>query len=218
MRVVVADDSMLTREGLARLLEDSGIEVVGRAAEPAALLSLVAAQRPDVAIVDIRMPPSYTDEGLVAATRIRSESPGVAVVVLSQYLEPSYALRLLEEVPGQTGYLLKDRLTDVAVLIDALHRVADGETVIDPTIVSRLLNRRRVDDPLAVLTAREREVLALVAEGMTNEAIAARLVVAVRTVETHITRLLAKLQIDEDATRHRRVHAVLTYLRHAQSS
>lgn len=218
MRVVVADDSMLTREGLARLLEDSGIEVVGRAAEPAALLSLVAAHRPDVAIVDIRMPPSYTDEGLVAATRIRSESPGVAVLVLSQYLEPSYALRLLEEVPGQTGYLLKDRLTDVAVLIDALHRVADGETVIDPTIVSRLLNRRRVNDPLAVLTAREREVLALVAEGMTNEAIAARLVVAVRTVETHITRLLAKLQIDEDATRHRRVHAVLTYLRHAQSS
>lgn len=216
MRVVIADDSMLTREGLARLLEDSGVEVAGRAAEPAGLLSLVAAHRPDVAIVDIRMPPSYTDEGLVAAARIRNESPGVAVLVLSHYLEPSYALRLLEDVPQRTGYLLKDRLTDIAVLVDALHRLAEGETVIDPTIVTRLLNRRRANDPLASLTAREREVLALVAEGMTNEAIAERLVVAVRTVETHITRLLAKLQIDEDAARHRRVHAVLTYLRHAQ--
>ncbi|ACZ30491.1 two component transcriptional regulator, LuxR family [Xylanimonas cellulosilytica DSM 15894] len=217
MRVVVADDSVLVRDGLARLLEDAGVEVVGRASDPDGLVGLVRAYTPDVAVVDIRMPPTFTDEGLVAAAAIRAEFPGVGILVLSQHLAPGYALRLLEEVPERTGYLLKDRLTDFAVLVDALRRIVEGETVVDPTIVSRLLNRRRPDDPLDRLTDREREVLALVAEGLSNDAIAARLVIAPRTVETHIGNVLAKLGINEDGQQHRRVLAVLTYLRHASS-
>ena len=213
MRVVVAEDVMLTREGIVRLLEDAGIEVVGQAEDPETLMRHVRETRPDAAIVDIRMPPTHTDEGVVAAHRIRSEHPDTGVLVLSQYVEPRYALRLLEEHPERVGYLLKERVFDVAILVDALRRLADGETVIDPTIVSRLLGRRRREDPLAELTAREREVLALLAEGLSNRAMAARLFVTERTVEAHVTQIFLKLALDTDAATHRRVLAVLTYLR-----
>jgi DNA-binding NarL/FixJ family response regulator len=165
MRVVVADDVMLTREGIVRLLTDAGIEVVGEAADAEGLLRHVGLRRPDAAIVDIRMPPTHTDEGLVATQRIRTEHPEVGVLVLSQYVEPSYAIRLLEEHPERVGYLLKQRVFDVAILVDALRRISEGESVVDPTIVSRLVGRRRREDPLAELTEREREVLGLVAEG-----------------------------------------------------
>lgn len=217
MRVVIADDSMLIRDGLARLLEDAGVEVVGRAADPEGLLGLVRAFVPDLAVVDIRMPPTFSDEGLVAATTIRAELPAVGILVLSQHLAPGYALRVLEEVPERTGYLLKDRLADISVLLDAMRRIQEGETVVDPTIVTRLLNRRRPRDPVERLTEREREVLALIAEGLSNDAIAERLVVSPRTVETHVGRVFGKLGISEDLGRHRRVLAVLTFLRYAGS-
>jgi len=213
VRVVVADDTMLTREGIVRLLRDAGMEVVAQVADGEALLREVALTSPDVAVVDIRMPPTHTDEGLVAAQRIRAEHPRVGVLVLSQFVEPHYALRMLEEHPEGVGYLLKDRVLDVAVLVDALRRIQEAETVIDPTIVSRLLGRRRVRDPLATLTAREREVLELLAQGLSNRAIARRLVVTERTVETHITQVFGKLGLIEDPTTHRRVLAVLTLLR-----
>ncbi|HET8951372.1 MAG TPA: response regulator transcription factor [Solirubrobacteraceae bacterium] len=213
MRVVVAEDLMLTREGIVRLLEEAGIEVVGQAGEPDALLRQVRGTRPDAAIVDIRMPPTHTDEGLVAAQALRAEHPDLAVLVLSQYVEPAYALRLLEEHPERVGYLLKERVFDVAILVDALVRLTDGETVIDPTIVARLLGRRRVRDPLEQLTAREREVLTLVAEGLSNRAIAERLFVTERTVEAHVTQIFLKLGLGADAGTHRRVLAVLAYLR-----
>ncbi len=213
MRVVVAEDTMLTRAGIVRLLEDAGIEVVGEAEDGDGLLRKVAAHNPDVAIADIRMPPTHTNEGLVAAQRIRAEHPAVGVLVLSQYVEPDYALRLLEEHPEKIGYLLKERVFDVAVLVDALRRIDDGETVIDPTIVARLLGRRRREDPLAELTEREREVLSLVAEGMSNRALAARLFVTERTVEAHIKQIFLKLGLTESRERHRRVLAVLAFLR-----
>ena len=174
---------------------------------------LVRDTTPDVAIVDIRMPPTHTDEGLVAAGRIRHEHPATAVLVLSQYVEPSYALRLLEDHPEGVGYLLKDRVFDAAVLVDALRRLSDGETVVDPTIVAQLLGKRRKHDPLSDLTPREREVLGLVAEGLSNAAIADRLVVAERTVEAHIKAVLGKLDIEERPGTHRRVLAVLAFLR-----
>ena len=170
-------------------------------------------KRPDVAVIDIKMPPTFTDEGLVAAASIRNRYPGVGVLVISQYLETGYAMRLIETVPDSTGYLLKDRIADIAVLVDALRRIADGETVIDPTIVTRLLGRRRQVDPLEQLTPRERDVLGLVAEGLSNRAIAARLHVAERTVETHVTAIFAKLNLVDEPTSHRRVRAVLEYLR-----
>lgn len=214
MRVVVADDSVLIRDGLARLLEDADVEVVGRAGDPERLVGLVRTFVPDIAVIDIRMPPTFTDEGLVAGARIRAEFPDVGILLLSQHLAPGYALRLLEDVPERTGYLLKDRLTDIAVLLDAIRRIHEGETVVDPTIVTRLLNRRRPTDPLHQLTGREREVLALIAAGLSNEAVAARLVVAPRTVETHVGNIFAKLGIAEDTQQHRRVFAVLTYLRY----
>ncbi len=201
MRVVVADDVMLTREGIVRLLGDAGIDVVAEADDAERLLREVRLKRPDVAIVDIRMPPTHTDEGLVAAQRIRAEHPDVGVLVLSQYVEPSYALRLLEEHPERVGYLLKERVFDVAVLVDALRRIAEGETVVDPTIVTRLLGRRRREDPLAELTAREREVLGLVAEGLSNRAIAARLFVTERTVEAHVKQIFLKLGLDRTPSR-----------------
>jgi DNA-binding NarL/FixJ family response regulator len=213
MRVVVADDSMLTREGIVRLLRDAEIEVVAEAEDADALLRHVASVRPDIAIVDIRMPPTHTDEGLVAVRTIRADYPEVGALLLSQYVEPSYAMRLLEDQPERVGYLLKDRVHDIAVVVDALRRIADGETVIDPTIVSRLLGRRRREDPLERLTEREREVLGLVAEGMSNKAIAARLFVTERTVEAHVTQIFQKLGLPESPDQHRRVLAVLAFLR-----
>ena len=213
MRVVVADDLLLTREGIAHVLGESGIEVVAQAEDAEGLLRHVRLTSPDVAIVDIRMPPTHTDEGLIAAQQIRAEHPDTGVLVLSQYVEPSYAMRLLEDHPERTGYLLKDRVFDAALLVDALRRIADAETVIDPTIVSMLVGRRRRDDPLADLTRREKEVLGLVAEGLSNRAIAARLFVTERTVEAHIQQLFLKLRLDANPESHRRVLAVLAYLR-----
>ena len=213
MRVIVADDVMLTRQGIVRLLRDAGIDVVGEAEDAGGLLRQVRHARPDAAIVDIRMPPTHTDEGLVAAQAIRTEDPAVGVLVLSQYVEPGYAMRLLEEHPERVGYLLKERVFDIAVLIDALRRIADGETVVDPTIVSRLLGRRRRADPLGGLTEREREVLSLVAEGLSNKAIAGRLFITERTVEAHVKQIFLKLGLDLNPESHRRVLAVLAYLR-----
>ena len=213
MRVVVADDTMLTRQGIVRLLRDAGIEVVAEAQDAHGLLDQVRLARPDVALVDIRMPPTHTDEGLVAAQTIRAEYPRVGVLVLSQYVEPSYALRLLQEQPERVGYLLKERVFDIATVVDALRRIVDGETVIDPTIVSRLVGRRRRQDPLAVLSEREREVLGLIAEGLSNRAIAARLFVTERTVEAHVTQIFQKLRLPESRDQHRRVLAVLAFLR-----
>ena len=218
MRVVIADDVMLTREGIAHLLEDAGIDVVAQAEDAEALLREVRLKRPDAAIVDIRMPPSHTDEGLVAAQRIRTEHPDVAVLVLSQYVEPSYAMRLLEEHPERVGYLLKQRVFDVAVLVDALRRITEGETVIDPTIVSRLVGRQRRENPLTELTPRESEVLGLVAEGLSNGAIASRLFVTERTVEAHVKQVFQKLGLAVRPDSHRRVLAVLAYLRSDSSS
>lgn len=208
---------MLTREGIARLLRDAGIDVVAEAEDAEGLMRHVRLAQPDAAIADIRMPPTHTDEGLVAAQRIRAEHPDVGVLVLSEYVEPSYALRLLEEQPERVGYLLKERVFDVAILVDALRRIADGETVIDPTIVSRLVRRRRRQDPLDELTEREREVLSLIAEGLSNKAIAARLFVTERTVEAHVKQIFMKLRIDTNPQSHRRVLAVLAYLRAATS-
>jgi DNA-binding NarL/FixJ family response regulator len=213
VRVVVADDVMLTRQGIVRLLRDADVDVVAEAEDADSLLHHVRLARPDAAIVDIRMPPTHTDEGLVAAEQIRAEHPDVGVLVLSQYVEASYAIRLLEEHPERVGYLLKERVFDVAILVDALRRVADGETVIDPTIVSRLVGRRRREDPLEELTDREREVLDLVAEGLSNKAIAGRLFVTERTVEAHVKQIFLKLRLDVDPESHRRVLAVLAYLR-----
>lgn len=218
MRVVVADDVMLTREGIVRLLRDAGVDVVAEAEDAEGLLRHVRLTRPDAAIVDIRMPPTHTDEGLLASQRIRTDHPDVGVLLLSEYIEPSYAMRLLEEHPERVGYLLKQRIFDVAILVDALRRIADGETVIDPTIVTRLLGRRRRQDPLANLTDREREVLGLVAEGLSNRAIASRLVVAERTVEAHVTQIFLKLSLDVNPDSHRRVRAVLAHLRGERAS
>jgi DNA-binding NarL/FixJ family response regulator len=213
VRVVVADDVMLTRQGIVRLLRDAGIDVVAEAEDAVGLLRLVREAQPDAAIVDIRMPPTHTDEGLIAAQAIRSEHPEVGVLVLSQYVEPSYALRLIQDHPERVGYLLKERIFDIAVVVDALRRIVDAETVIDPTIVARLVGRQRLDNPLFRLTEREREVLGLVAEGMSNRAIASRLSVTERTVEAHITQIFQKLRLPESPNDHRRVLAVLAFLR-----
>lgn len=213
MRVIVAEDLMLTREGIVRLLTDAGIDVVAQAGDAEALVQLIGRERPDAVILDIRMPPTHTDEGIVAAARVRDGFPGVGVLVLSHYLESAWALRLVEEHPEGVGYLLKDRVVDGAAIVDALRRVVDGETVVDPTIVARLLGRRRRDDPLATLSAREREVLGLVAEGLSNRAIAERLTVTERTVENHMSSIFGKLGMPESPEQHRRVLAVLTFLR-----
>jgi len=213
VRVVVADDVMLMREGIVRLLDDADLDVVAEAEDADELLRHVRLIRPDAVIVDIRMPPTHTDEGLVAAQQIRAEHPDVGVLVLSQYVEPSYAMRLLEEHPERVGYLLKERVFDVAILVDALRRIGDGETVIDPTIVSRLVGRRRREDPLGELTEREREVLALLAEGFSNKAIAARLFITERTVEAHVKQIFLELRLATNPESHRRVLAVLAYLR-----
>jgi serine/threonine-protein kinase len=213
VRVVVADDALLTREGIVHLLDRAGIDVVAQAEDADTLLGDVARLRPDVAVVDIRMPPTHTDEGLVAAQRVRDDCPDVAVLVLSQYLEPSYAMRLLEAHPEKVGYLLKERVFAAAGLVDALRRVHEGETVVDPTIVSRLFGRHRDNDPLAALSPREHDVLALVAEGRSNKAIGTQLHLADRTVEAHITQIFLKLGVDTSPDSHRRVLDVLTFLR-----
>ena len=213
MRVVVADDTLLTREGIVRLLRDAGVDVVAEASNAEELLREVGLARPDVAIVDIRMPPTHTDEGIVAAKRIRAEHPGIAVLVLSQYVEAAYATDLITDQPEHLGYLLKERVQDFATVVDALRRLVEGETVIDPTLVRQLLGRRRQPDPLAALTAREQEVLGLVAEGMSNRAISDRLHVTERTVEAHVTQILGKLDLPESPETHRRVLAVLAWLR-----
>ena len=213
MRVVVADDVMLTREGIVHVLEEEGVEVVAQAADANDLHGQIRLLQPDVAIVDIKMPPTHTDEGLVAAQRIRADHPDVGVLVLSQYLEPAYAMRLLEEHPEKVGYLLKERLFHGAVLVDAVTRIHDGETVVDPTIVSSLFDRRRRRDPLAELSGREREVLSLVAEGQSNRAVAAKLFVTERTIEAHVTQVFRKLGLHENPDSHRRVLAVLAFLR-----
>lgn len=213
MRVVVADDETLLREGLARLLEDVEFEVVGKAGTAEELLRQVDLTRPDVAIVDIKMPPTHTDEGLVAAEDIRKSHPTVGVLVLSHYVESRYAVRLLEEYPERSGYLLKERVSDLAVLTDALRRIDEGECVIDPTIVSRLIGRPRDASSLDELSERELEVLSLMAEGHSNEGICHKLFLSPKTVETHVRHILLKLGIGETPAYHRRVLAILAYLR-----
>jgi DNA-binding NarL/FixJ family response regulator/class 3 adenylate cyclase len=213
MRVVLAEDSVLLREGIARLLEDAGFEVVGQAGNADELLLKVRSYSPEVAIVDIRMPPTQTDEGLQAARRIREQYPGTGVLVLSQYLETAYALELLSESAEGVGYLLKDRVADIDTFVGAVRRVGEGGSALDPAVVSQLVGRQRRDDPVAELTPREREVLELMAEGRSNQAIADTLVVTERAVEKHVTSIFGKLRLPASPDDHRRVLAVLTYLR-----
>ncbi len=212
MRVVIADDSVLLREGIARLLEDAGLEVVGRAGDGEELLRKVRGHRPDVAVTDIRMPPTQTDEGLRAAKAIRSEYPDVGVVVLSQFVDQEYALELLGPSAEGVGYLLKDRVADVERFVEAVRRVANGGSVLDPEVVAQLVGSRG-QGPLLRLTPREREVLGHMAEGRTNHAIARELVVTERAVEKHVTSIFAKLELPVTEGAHRRVMAVLAFLR-----
>jgi DNA-binding NarL/FixJ family response regulator len=213
MRVVLADDSILLREGVARLLAEAGLDVVAQAGDADDLLRKVGAHKPDVAIVDVKMPPTHTDEGLRAAAQIRERHPDVGVLVLSQYLEEGYALDLLSSSAERMGYLLKDRVADLDRFVDAVRRVGEGGSALDPEVVSRLLGRRRREDPLEELSPREREVLGLMAEGRSNHAIAEALVVTERAVEKHVTSIFSKLNLPPTAEDHRRVLAVLTYLR-----
>ena len=213
MRVVIADDSVLLRAGLARLLEDAGFEVVGQAADAEDLLRKVRAHKPDVAVTDIRMPPTQTDEGLRAAQQIRGELPEVGVMVLSQFIDEGYALELLQNSAEGVGYLLKDRVADLDAFVDAVRRVAARGSVRDPEVVAQLLGRRREDDPLDRLTPREREVLGQMAQGRSNAAIARDLVVTERAVEKHVTAIFSKLGLTAAEDGHRRVLAVLQYLK-----
>jgi DNA-binding NarL/FixJ family response regulator len=213
VKVIVVDDMVLVREGIVRILTDRGIEVVASAGSAEPLSALVEAHDPDAVILDIRMPPTFTDEGLRAAAELRARRPRTAVLVLSQYLDAAYALQLLRQAPERVGYLLKDRIMEPTTLTDALRRLGEGETVIDPTIVSRVIGRRRERNSLGGLTPRELEVLALVAEGLSNKAIASRLAVNERTVESHTTQVFQKLGLEPSTDIHRRVQAVLTYLR-----
>lgn len=215
MRVVVADDSMLIRDGLSRLLLDAGCEVVGTAGDAVGLHREVELSSPDAVIVDIKMPPTHTDEGLQAARQIRAVHPAIGVLVLSQYLDSDYAMRLISDLPQHVGYLLKDRVSDIAIIVDAVTRLVEGECVIDPTIVSRLMHKKREASPMDALTERERTVLALVAEGRSNRAIAERLVVSPKTLEAHVHQIFQKLDLHETPDDHRRVLAVLAYLRSA---
>ena len=213
MRVVIADDEVLLREGLERLLTEAGFDVVGKVGTAEELQRKVELARPDVAIVDIKMPPTHTDEGLVAANQIRESHPEIGVLVLSHYLDSRYAMRLIEQHPGRVGYLLKERVSDLAVLTDALARLTEGESVVDPTIVSRLVKRAGPASRLDELTEREREVLALIAEGRSNRGICDRLFLSPKTVEAHVKHIFMKLDVDESADDHRRVLAVLAFLR-----
>jgi DNA-binding NarL/FixJ family response regulator len=212
-RVVIADDSVLLREGIAALLDDTGFEIIAQCGTADELLMIVRSYRPDIAIVDIRMPPTHTDEGLRAAQEIRERYPGTSVLVLSQYIESGYALDLLADSAEGVGYLLKDRVSDVREFAAAVQRVADGGTALDPAVVSRLVGSRRGKGPLDELSAREREVLELMAEGRSNQGISARLVITERAVEKHVTNIFQKLRLPAASDDHRRVLAVLTYLR-----
>jgi DNA-binding NarL/FixJ family response regulator len=213
MRVVIAEDSVLLREGAVRLLEEVGIEVVAQAGDAEDLLRKARAHKPDVVLTDIRMPPDHTDEGVRAAATIREEMPDVGVLVLSQYVEERYVVELLSNGTEGVGYLLKDRIADVDRFVEAIRRVADGGSVLDPEVVAQMMGRRRANGPLDTLTPREREVLALMAEGQTNRAIAGELVVTERAVERHVTSIFDKLDLNAADGGHRRVLAVLTYLR-----
>jgi DNA-binding NarL/FixJ family response regulator len=212
MRVLVAEDSVLLREGVVRLLQEAGHEVVGQAGDPDDLMRKVRAHKPDLAVVDVRMPPTQTDEGLRAAKEIRSELPDIGVLVLSSYVEPTYAQELLAENAEGLGYLLKDRVSDVRTFADAVQRVGTGGSALDPEVVSLLMGRAREDDPLEELTPREREVLGLMAEGRSNAAIAEQLVVTERAVEKHVTSIFGKLGLTASGEDHRRVLAVLRFL------
>lgn len=213
LRVVLADDAVLLREALATSLTAAGFEVVGQAGNVDELIRLVGQEHPDVAVVDVRMPPTHSTEGLEAAQRIRRTHPDIGILVLSQYIETRYAVDLLRESPAGIGYLLKDRVTRIDDLADAVRRVAAGGSVIDPEVVARLLGRPRAQTPLDELTAREREILGLMAEGLSNHGIAERLVLDGKTVEGHVTRIFSKLTLEPAGSDHRRVLAVLTYLR-----
>ena len=212
MRVVIAEDLALLRDGLTRLLRDNGIEVVAAVADGEALVREVVAQRPDLAVVDIRLPPGFRDEGLRAALEVRRRVPGTAVLVVSQYVEQAYAEELLADRGGGVGYLLKDRIMHVADFLEAVRRVADGGTALDPEVVAQLFSRRRSDGPLERLTPREREVLALMAEGRSNAGIAEALVLTIGAVEKHVQSILSKLDLPQSSSDHRRVLAVLAYL------
>lgn len=212
MRVVIADDAVLLREGLIRLVEENDCTVVAAVGDGPSLVEAIITHRPDVSIVDVRMPPSHTDEGLRAAVEARSKVPGSPVLVLSQYVEVEYADDLLADRLGAVGYLLKDRVAEIAEFMDALRRVAGGGTVLDPEVVGQLLVRRRRDDPLRNLTPREREVLGQMAEGRSNTAIARKIVVTEGAVEKHVRNIFTKLDLPPDTEQHRRVLAVLAYL------
>ena len=215
MRVVIADDSLLLREGLARVLAEHGLEVVAQAADAGGLLRAVAGEHPDVAIVDVRMPPTFTDEGTRAALELRERHPEIGVLVLSQIVEARHALRLFRDSPEGFGYLLEDRVVAVEEFVEAVRRVGRGGTAIDPDVVAQLLGRHTGDDPLAELTPREREVLGLIAEGRSNKAICAKLFLSPKTVETHVNSIFLKLGLVQTSDDHRRVLAVLRYLQAA---
>ncbi|KAA1427228.1 response regulator transcription factor [Nocardioides antri] len=215
MRVMLADDAVLFREGVARILEADGFEVVGRAGDAATLLAMVAADPPDVAIIDLRMPPGFGDEGIEAAVRIRKQAPKVGLLLMSQYVEVHHALRLMDDFDGGVGYLLKDRVSDLAAFGVDVRRVAAGEVIIDPELVSRLVARRRTQDPLERLSARERAVLELMAQGRSNAALSAELHLSPKTVEGHVRSIFTKLDLAPDEGENRRVLAVLRFLRQA---
>jgi DNA-binding NarL/FixJ family response regulator len=212
LRVAIAEDTVLLREGIARLLEEAGFEIVGQSSTADDLLLKVRSYHPDVAIVDIRMPPTHTDEGLRAAKTIREQHPDVGVLVLSEYLEPAYAMEVISDNAEGVGYLLKQRVSELDEFASAVRRVAEGGSALDPAIVTQLVGRRRSDDPISSLTPREREVLELMAEGRSNQAIAERLVVTERAVEKHVTNIFGKLRLSATPEDHRRVLAVLAFL------
>lgn len=218
MRVALADDSVLLREGLARVLSEAGFEVVAQVGDADALHTAVTLEQPDVAIVDVRMPPTHTDEGVRAAERLRAERPKLGVLLLSQVVEARRALRLFQESPEGFGYLLKDRVLEIDDFVDAVRRVARGGTAVDPAVIAQLMGRRIADSPLHELSPREREVLGLMAEGRSNQAICGKLFLSPKTVETHVHRIFQKLGLPPAAEDHRRVLAVLTYLRDAAAT